>query len=64
LLAGTIDIVTELQVQTTLYTDLDLLAQARLARFEALLSLYKALGGGWSNADMVPPDVRLFNGVL
>ena len=48
MLAGTIDVVTELQVQTTLYNDLDLLVQARLNRFQALLSLYKALGGGWS----------------
>ena len=64
LLAGTIDIVTELQVQTTLFTDLDLLAQARLARFQALLSLYKALGGGWSNADVIPPERSLYHGVL
>ena len=63
-LAGTLDIVTALQAQTTLYTDLDLLAQARLARFQALLSLYKALGGGWSNADISAPDNSLFHGVL
>jgi outer membrane protein TolC len=62
--AGTLDIVTALQVQTTLFTDLDLLAQARLARFEALLSLYKALGGGWSNSDVVQPQTDLYQGVL
>ncbi len=53
LLAGTVDIVTALQAQTTLFSDLDLLAQVRLARFQALLSLYKALGGGWSKSDIL-----------
>jgi NodT family efflux transporter outer membrane factor (OMF) lipoprotein len=62
--AGTLDIVSVLQAQTTLYTDLDLLAQARLARFQGLLSLYKALGGGWSNSDLVPPESHLYQGVL
>lgn len=46
--AGTIDIVTSLNTQTTLYNDLDLLTQVRLTRFQALVNLYKALGGGWS----------------
>jgi len=36
-----------LQAETTLFNAEDLLAQVRLARFQALLSLYKALGGGW-----------------
>jgi NodT family efflux transporter outer membrane factor (OMF) lipoprotein len=48
LLAGTIDIVTQLNTEATLFNDLDLLAQIRLARFQALVNLYKALGGGWS----------------
>ena len=52
LLAGTVDIVTALQAQTTLFNNLDLLAQVRLARFQALLSLYKALGGGWSKGEI------------
>ena len=46
--AGTIDIITQLNTQATLFNDLDLLAQVRLARFQALLNLYKALGGGWA----------------
>lgn len=46
--AGTIDIITELNTQATLFNDLDLLAQIRLARFQALVNLYKALGGGWT----------------
>ena len=37
-----------LQAETTLFNDQDLLAQVRLARFQALLNLYKALGGGWT----------------
>ena len=45
--AGTIDIITSLNTQTTLYTDLDSVAQIRLLRFQALVNLYKALGGGF-----------------
>ncbi len=45
---GTVDIVTVLNTQTTLFGDEDTLAQARVSRFLALVSLYKALGGGWS----------------
>jgi len=48
LAVGTVDVTTVLTVETTLYTDLDLLAQARLAQFLGLLSLYQALGGGWT----------------
>ena len=47
LAAGTIDVITSLNTQTTLYNDLDNLTQVRLARFQALVNLYKALGGGW-----------------
>ncbi len=45
--AGTIDIITSLNTQTTLFNNLDTVTQVRLARFQALLNLYKALGGGW-----------------
>ena len=64
LLAGTSDLVTALQAQTTLFSDLDSLSQVRLARFQALLSLYKALGGGWSERDVAMPSQPLFQGVL
>ena len=64
LLAGISNIVTALQAQTTLFTDLDTLAQVRLARFTALVNLYKALGGGWTRDDTAPPESRLFQGVL
>jgi NodT family efflux transporter outer membrane factor (OMF) lipoprotein len=48
--AGTIDIITSLNTQQTLFNDLDLLTQIRLARFLALLNVYKALGGGFAVA--------------
>ncbi|HWF76616.1 MAG TPA: efflux transporter outer membrane subunit [Caulobacteraceae bacterium] len=54
--AGTVDITTVLTAQTTLYNDQDLLAQVRLAHFQALLDLYKALGGGWSQPAGPIPD--------
>lgn len=44
---GTVDLVTVLQTQQTLYQAEDLLAQARLAHVQAIVSLYQALGGGW-----------------
>jgi len=44
---GTIDLVTVLQTQQTLYQAEDLLVQARLAHVQAIVSLYQALGGGW-----------------
>jgi NodT family efflux transporter outer membrane factor (OMF) lipoprotein len=44
---GTLDLVTVLQTQQTLYSAEDVLVQARLAHFQAVLSLYQALGGGW-----------------
>ncbi|TAK50207.1 MAG: efflux transporter outer membrane subunit [Xanthobacteraceae bacterium] len=48
---GTIDIITVLNTQTTVFQAEDLLAQAQLARLQAIVSLYQALGGGW------PPDI-------
>jgi NodT family efflux transporter outer membrane factor (OMF) lipoprotein len=45
--AGTVDVTTVLQAETTLFNAQDTLVQVRLARFQALLDLYKAMGGGW-----------------
>ncbi len=45
---GTIDIVTLSTTQTTLFANLDLAAQTRIARFQSLVALYQALGGGWA----------------
>jgi len=44
---GTIDQVTLLQTQQTLFTALDTLAQAQFDRLNAVVSLFEALGGGW-----------------
>ncbi len=45
--AGTADIVTVLNTQTTLFQAEDALWQAQLSRLLAIVSLYQALGGGW-----------------
>jgi outer membrane protein, multidrug efflux system len=49
--SGTVNMVTLLQVEQTLFTAEDLLAQVQLARLLAAVSLFQALGGGW------PPTV-------
>ena len=45
--AGTIDYVTVLQTQQTLFSTLDTLSQVRLAHLQAAVTLYQALGGAW-----------------
>lgn len=52
LYSGTIDILTVLNTQRTLFQAKDELAQARLAHAQAVVSLFKALGGGWES----PPE--------
>jgi NodT family efflux transporter outer membrane factor (OMF) lipoprotein len=54
--AGTADIVTVLNTQTTLFQAEDLLWQAQLARLQAIVSLYQALGGGWEPRMERPVD--------
>jgi outer membrane protein, multidrug efflux system len=44
---GTVDLVTVLQIQQTLYTAQLAQVQAHLEYVQAVLSLYQALGGGW-----------------
>ena len=44
---GTVDLVTVLNTQQALFQAQDTLAQARLARLQAVVSLFQALGGGW-----------------
>jgi outer membrane protein, multidrug efflux system len=44
---GTVDLVTVLQTQQTLFQAEDTLAQVRFARLQAVLSLFQALGGSW-----------------
>jgi outer membrane protein, multidrug efflux system len=48
------DLLNVLQAQQTLFGARDALAQARLARLQALVHLYEALGGGWQE----PPRER------
>lgn len=51
---GTIDVTTLFTVQNTLFGNQDALAQARFLRFQAVVSLYQALGGGWTQTNAVP----------
>lgn len=46
--AGAEDLVTLLEAQRTLYSAQDALSQVRLARLQAIVDLYRGLGGGWS----------------
>ncbi len=47
--AGTIDLLTVLSTQTTLFNARLALAQAQAARLQAAASLFTALGGGWTD---------------
>jgi outer membrane protein TolC len=51
---GTIDVTTLLQVETTLFTAEDELSQIRLQRLQAMVSLFQALGGGFTG-EVEPP---------
>jgi NodT family efflux transporter outer membrane factor (OMF) lipoprotein len=48
--AGTIDLVTLLNTQQTLFSARNTLAQARQARLQAAVGLFRALGGGWGSS--------------
>jgi NodT family efflux transporter outer membrane factor (OMF) lipoprotein len=48
---GVADLLTVLQSQQTLFTAQDTLVQIKLARIQADVGLYRALGGGWSERD-------------
>jgi outer membrane protein, multidrug efflux system len=54
--AGSGDYLTLLEAQRTLYLARDQLVQYRLARLQALVSLCKALGGGWTNPAAPDPN--------
>jgi len=58
LFSGTIDILTVLNTQRTLFQAQDLLIQAKLAQFQAAIDLFRALGGGWqADAEVTAPGV-------
>jgi len=50
---GTVNLVTLLQVEQTLFQNQSTLVQVQLARLLAAVSLFQALGGGWSPPDRV-----------
>lgn len=56
---GVTDLLNVLQTQQTLFSAQDQLVQIRLARLQAGVSLYRALGGGWTVATdpNAPPPV-------
>ncbi|MCW2244677.1 NodT family efflux transporter outer membrane factor (OMF) lipoprotein [Azospirillum fermentarium] len=53
--AGTVGFLTVLDTQRTVFQTNDSLVQADLARFNARVSLYKALGGGWDGTTKSGP---------
>jgi NodT family efflux transporter outer membrane factor (OMF) lipoprotein len=55
---GTVNLITLLQVQQTLFQAQDALALAQLARLQAIVSLYQALGGGWSPKPVEASNAR------
>jgi outer membrane protein, multidrug efflux system len=58
---GTVNLVTLLQTELTLFQAEDALVQVQLARLLAAVSLFQALGGGWAPPDKVasaPPARR------
>jgi len=56
---GVDDLLILLDAQRTQFQALDQLAQIRLSRLQASISLFKALGGGWKRNDALPPADRL-----
>jgi NodT family efflux transporter outer membrane factor (OMF) lipoprotein len=48
--AGSTDLLTVLNTENALFSANDLLAQVRIAHMQALVSLFKALGGGWQDS--------------
>ena len=55
--AGTIDFLTVLQAQNAVFQAEDALVVANVGRFNALVGLYKALGGGWSGTPPAAPPL-------
>lgn len=57
---GTVNLITVLQTQQTLFTAEDTLAQVRLSKFMAASSLFQALGGGWNPQQAVAINHQCF----
>jgi NodT family efflux transporter outer membrane factor (OMF) lipoprotein len=56
--AGSVDFLTLLEAQRTLYAARDQFIQFKLARLQALVGLCKALGGGWSQPQAHQPQAQ------
>jgi outer membrane protein, multidrug efflux system len=56
--AGSGDFLTVLEAQRTLYSARDQYSQYKLARFRALIALFKALGGGWQAPKTPTKEIR------
>jgi multidrug efflux system outer membrane protein len=52
--AGIVDFTSVLSAQSTLFSARDQLSQTRLARLQAVVTLYRALGGGWTDPALQP----------
>jgi NodT family efflux transporter outer membrane factor (OMF) lipoprotein len=61
---GTVDIITVINAQTTLFQAEDAFAQAQLARMQAVVALFQALGGGWSRDEIARLDDEILNRAL
>jgi len=53
---GTVDLTTVLINQQAMFNAQDTLANAQLARLQAVVSLFQALGGGWQKPKPDGPD--------
>jgi multidrug efflux system outer membrane protein len=51
--AGIVDFTSVLSAQSTLFAAQDQLSQTRLARLNAIVTLFRALGGGWNDEPQV-----------
>ncbi|MFJ5489506.1 TolC family protein, partial [Hansschlegelia beijingensis] len=56
---GTVDIVTVLNTQQTLFSAQQNLAEARLARYQSIVQMFQALGGGWAASGQRPGGAPL-----
>lgn len=56
--AGTVNLLTMLSTEAAYFSAQDSLVQAKLAQLQAVVALYKALGGGWSG----DPDAASLTG--
>ncbi len=56
--AGLVDFLSVLEAQRALYANEDQLVQSQTSVTTNLVTLYRALGGGWSAGSVVSPNVR------